>query len=70
MGLGFEDILHKNFASAIKQRQVLGLMKDILWTYNASGERRTAITGALLKAKGLSRGWSDYIFIKKSNGKN
>lgn len=68
MKLGTEDIIHKNFSFLITQYEGYKLMPDVIWSYNASGELRAKQTAALLKAKGVRKGWGDYQFIKKSNG--
>lgn len=68
IGIGAEGKLHKDFAGIIKQHEGYNNFNCIAWSYNASGEKRTAITGALLKAKGLATGWADYTFYKATNG--
>ena len=62
MPLGQEDLMHKNFSSMIKLYQGMGKLNCHHWSYDASGENRNAKTGALLKAKGLNPGMSDYHF--------
>lgn len=67
MPLGKEDIMHKQFASQIA---ALGVWKRlspnlVWWNYSTSGEARSAITGALLKAKGAKRGEADFRFRLK-----
>lgn len=52
-GLGSEDILHKNTAEVLTNYK-------IWFTYIPSGEKRSIMTGALLKAKGLKRGLPDF----------
>jgi phenylacetate-coenzyme A ligase PaaK-like adenylate-forming protein len=49
-----EDRLHKDTASYLTYLQ-------INFTYVPSGEQRTLITGALLKAKGLKKGLPDFV---------
>jgi hypothetical protein len=61
-GLGKEDQLHKQFAALIKKYEKMGKLNCSFWSYDASGENRTLQTGALLKAKGLRPGKSDYEF--------
>lgn len=39
------------------------LPPEIIWTHFPAGEKRTAETGALLKAMGLKPGWADFILI-------
>lgn len=65
IGIGQEGKMHKDFANIIKQYEGYKQLNCIRWSYDASGERRTAITGALLKAKGLKGGKPDYEFIGK-----
>lgn len=52
-GLGSEDVLHKNTAEVLTNYK-------IWFTYIPSGEKRSIMTGALLKAKGLRRGLPDF----------
>jgi hypothetical protein len=66
IGIGNEGKIHKIFASLIKQYEAHNQL-NALWSYNASGEKRNEITGALLKAKGLQSGWADYQFISLNN---
>lgn len=61
-GLGKEDHLHKQFGALIKRYEALGKLNADWWSYDASGEKRDLKTGALLKAKGLRPGMSDYSF--------
>ena len=56
-----EDLLHKQVAYYLSLQEKQFNIK--FWTYNASGEKRPPITGALLKAKGLKRGIPDYTII-------
>lgn len=63
-GLGPEDKIHKNFAALVRQYEGYGKLKCDYWSYDASGEKRTAMTASLLKSKGLRSGKSDYLFIK------
>lgn len=67
-GLGQEDQLHKKFANTVRGYESFGKLKCQWWSYDASGENRKLETGALLKAKGLRPGKSDYEFkiIKKT----
>lgn len=65
IGIGSEGKIHKDFANIIKQYEFYQKLDCLFWTYNASGEHRNSITGALLKAKGLACGFPDYIFFKK-----
>ena len=65
IGIGPEGTMHKNFARLVRQYEAYNRLKDCAaWTYNAAGEKRSIMTGALLKAKGLAKGWPDYLFIK------
>ena len=61
-GLGSEDIMHKQFGILMLQYEGFNLMDCEWFSYDASGEKRSLITGALLKAKGLRPGKSDYEF--------
>lgn len=61
-GLGQEDRSHKGFSNLVRGYETLGKLNSPWWGYNAAGENRNAITGALLKAKGLKCGESDYFF--------
>jgi len=63
-GIGVEGLMQKQFSSLIKQYEAYNRLKAIWWSYDASGEKRSIITGALLKAKGLNSGKADYEFIK------
>lgn len=65
IGIGSEGKMHKDFANIVKQYEGYNKLDCLFWTYNASGEKRNAITGALLKAKGLACGFPDYIFFQK-----
>lgn len=67
-GLTEEDLMHKQFGSMVHQYQLMGKLDCSWWSYDASGENRTLKTGALLKAKGLIPGASDYKFkyLKKN----
>ncbi len=69
-GIGVESKIHKDFASTIKQYQGYKKLKADWWSYDASGEKRNAITGALLKAKGLNAGKPDYEFIMVKRNHN
>lgn len=69
-GIGAESKIHKDFASSIKQYQGYKKLKAHWWSYDASGEKRNAITGALLKAKGLNAGKPDYEFIMVKTSPN
>lgn len=61
-GLGKEDAMHKQIGLLLSQYEGFGLMDCEWWSYDASGEKRTATTGSLLKSKGLRPGKSDYEF--------
>lgn len=63
-GLGYEDIMHKQFGGMLRQYEGYGKLKCEFWSYDGSGEKRNLITGSLLKAKGLNGGKSDYEFRK------
>ena len=63
-GLGPEDLIHKEFGALIRRYEALGKLDCAYWSYDASGEKRTAMTASLLKAKGLNGGKADYLFIK------
>lgn len=65
IGIGSEGKIHKDFANIVKQYEGYNKLDCLFWTYNASGEKRNAITGALLKAKGLACGFPDYVFFQK-----
>ena len=67
MPLGPEDLIHKKFAAQIKQYEGYKKLDCLFWTYSASGEKRNPTTGALLKAKGLTRGHPDYVFYRKKS---
>jgi hypothetical protein len=69
-GIGSEGKIHKDFAMTIKQYQGYKQLKADWWSYDASGEKRNAITGALLKAKGLNSGKPDYEFIQVKTSPN
>ena len=62
IGIGGEGQIHKDFASLVKKYEFYKKLDCIFWSYNASGEKRTLTTGALLKAKGLKTGIPDYEF--------
>jgi hypothetical protein len=66
-GLGKEDMMHKNFGGLLRQYQAYGRLDCEWFSYDASGEYRKQTTGALLKAKGLAPGKSDYEFKKLKN---
>lgn len=60
---GGEDLLHKTFAQIIAKYEFYKKTNpSLVWTYIASGEKRSAVTGALLKAKGVKRGFPDFFF--------
>lgn len=61
-GLGQEDLMHKQFGGLMKQYEFLNQLNCSFWSYDSSGENRNQATGALLKAKGLRPGKSDYEF--------
>lgn len=65
IGIGKEGQIHKNFAGIVKQYEAIKRLNCLFWTYNAGGEKRTPITGALLKAKGLACGFPDYVFFSR-----
>ncbi len=57
-----EDVLHKIvnnylFIYSLEHKEL------VFYTYMPFGEKRTPITGALLKAKGAKRGVSDFMLI-------
>ncbi|MDR1498702.1 MAG: hypothetical protein LBS34_00235 [Rickettsiales bacterium] len=60
-----EDTFHKAINQYLTILQNQGKIDK--FTYNASGEKRTKITGALLKAKGLRKGLPDYTIGKNRN---
>lgn len=62
-GLGTEGQIHKDFSKLMQQYELYDQLLASWWSYDASGEKRNAITGALLKAKGLKSGKPDYEFI-------
>jgi len=68
IGIGPEGKMHKDFAGLLRQYEGYKKLNCVFWSYNASGERRTLMTGALLKAKGLAKGIPDFFFIKNNNG--
>lgn len=60
--MGQEDIFHKQIAEYLN----LSLKdSDYFWTYMPFGEKRTAMTGALLKRKGTKRGVPDFMILKR-----
>lgn len=61
-GLGQEDLMHKQFGGLMKRYDGLNQLNCQWFSYDASGEYRNEKTGALLKAKGLNPGKSDYEF--------
>ena len=63
-GLGAEDKIHKDFAALIRKYELYKKLDCAFWSYDSTGEKRTAITSSLLKAKGLQSGKADYLFIK------
>jgi len=67
MALGKEDLIHKELAAQLRQYERYNQLKCFRWSYDASGEKRSAMTGSLLKAKGLKPGAADYCFriVKK-----
>jgi hypothetical protein len=65
IGIGIEGKIHRDFANIVKQYEGYNKLDCLFWTYNASGEKRDKVTGALLKAKGLACGFPDYVFFKK-----
>lgn len=68
MALGPEDKIHKQFAAELRQLEGYNQLNCDFWSYDASGEKRSAITGSLLKSKGLRPGAADYSFrIVKKN---
>jgi hypothetical protein len=62
IGIGAEGLIHKNFADLLRVKEYLKQINCVFWSYNAAGEKRSPITGALLKAKGLKTGQADYTF--------
>ena len=62
IGIGAEGLIHKNFADLLRVKEYLNQLNCVFWSYNAAGEKRSPITGALLKAKGLKTGQADYTF--------
>lgn len=62
IGIGNEGLMHKQFAGIIRQYEGYGKLKCEWWSYDSAGEKRSLMTGALLKAKGLKPGKSDYEF--------
>lgn len=61
-GLGQEDIMHKNFAGVIRKYEGYKQLNAVWFSYDASGESRSKITGGLLKSKGLRSGKADFEF--------
>jgi hypothetical protein len=59
-GLGKEDMIHKAFARTVEAYKSINKLNCAWYSYDASGEKRNIITGALLKAKGLKAGHPDY----------
>lgn len=55
-----EDKLHKDIAQYLHY-MIAG--ENDFWTYMPFGEKRNAITGALLKAKGTKRGVPDFMIL-------
>jgi hypothetical protein len=62
-GLGGEDKIHKDFKRTLEQYEAYSQTNILCWSYIASGEHRNKITANLLKAKGVKRGWGDYLII-------
>ncbi len=62
IGIGAEGLIHKNFADLLRVKEYLKQINCVFWSYNAAGEKRSPITGSLLKAKGLKTGQADYTF--------
>jgi hypothetical protein len=62
IGIGAEGLIHKQFAIIVKQYEIYNQINCLFWSYNAAGEKRSPITGSLLKAKGLKTGQADYTF--------
>lgn len=60
----YEDILHKEIAQYLSMKIT---NNNDFWTYMPFGEKRNAITGALLKAKGTKRGVPDFMILKRNN---
>ncbi|MBO4516765.1 hypothetical protein J5751_05045 [bacterium] len=59
-----EDQLHKQVANLLFQLEGLGKFgKNGFFTYFPAGEKRNAITGSLLKAKGTRKGVPDFMII-------
>jgi len=67
IGIGVEGLIHKKFASLIYKYETYNKLNCEWWSYDASGEKRNAITGSLLKSKGLKSGKADYEFIMIKN---
>lgn len=65
IGIGAEGLIHKKFANIIRDYEAYNKLNCLYWSYNASGEKRTPMTGALLKAKGLNKGMADYVFFQR-----
>jgi hypothetical protein len=63
-----EDTIHKAFAQIVRGYESIRKLNCSFWSYDASGEYRKAVTGGLLKAKGLKPGQSDYLFKTIRNG--
>ena len=62
VGIGTEGKIHISFANSIRWYEAGGKTKIAWWSYDASGEKRSTVTGGLLKRKGLNPGKPDYFF--------
>lgn len=66
-GLGGEDKIHKDFSRTLQQYEAYNQTNILCWSYIASGEHRNKITANLLKAKGVKRGWGDYVILSDTD---
>ena len=57
-----EDDFHKTIKDYLELK-IRG--ENDFWTYLPFGEKRNAITGSLLKAKGTKRGVPDFMILKR-----
>lgn len=60
-----EDILHKQVNQYLYFYQQAHKDSILFYTYMPFGEKRTLMTGALLKAKGTKKGVPDLWFLLK-----
>ena len=59
-----EDNLHKQIAKYLADCEMAKVFgRSGFWTYMPFGEKRTALTGALLKSKGTKRGVPDFMIL-------